>query len=147
MQTSHPFVAHMFGYFQDEKSVNLILEFCSGGELYNRMKRRVKFSNDEAKFYFTEIVLALKFLHSKPLSLVYRDLKPENCMIDSMGHIRLVDFGFSAPIAAHENLTGGCGTAMYIAPEIASGHNDKVSELQSPFVCSSLSLARLFLFL
>ena len=131
----------MFGYFQDEKSVNLILEFCSGGELYNRMKRRVKFSNDEAKFYFTEIVLALKFLHSKPLSLVYRDLKPENCMIDSMGHIRLVDFGFSAPIAAYENLTGGCGTAMYIAPEIASGHNDKVSELQCPFVCSSLSLA------
>ncbi|GMH62770.1 hypothetical protein TL16_g03553 [Triparma laevis f. inornata] len=125
LQTSHPFIAHMFGYFQDEKNVNLILEFCSGGELYNRMKRRVKFTNDEAKFYFTEIILALKYLHSKPLSLVYRDLKPENCMIDSMGHMRLVDFGFSAPIAREENLTGGCGTAMYIAPEIASGHNDK----------------------
>ena len=46
-------------------------------------------------------------------------------MIDSMGHIRLVDFGFSAPLQKSDSLSGGCGTAMYIAPEIASGHNDK----------------------
>ena len=122
LKIRHPFIAHLFGYFQDETSVNLILEFCSGGELYNRMKRSVKFSEDESKFYVAEIALALDYLHAKPLSLVYRDLKPENVMLDWQGHVKLVDFGFAVPLKESESVTGGCGTAMYIAPEIASGH-------------------------
>ncbi|GMH61266.1 hypothetical protein TrRE_jg351, partial [Triparma retinervis] len=122
LRMRHPFIAHLFGYFQDEDTVNLILEYCAGGELYNRMKRAVKFTNDEARFYTAEIALALNYMHSKPLSLVYRDLKPENVMLDWMGHVKLVDFGFAVPIKDSESVTGGCGTAMYIAPEIASGH-------------------------
>ena len=122
LRMRHPFIAHLFGYFQDEDNVNLILEYCAGGELYNRMRRSVKFTNDEARFYTAEIALALSYMHSKPLSIVYRDLKPENVMLDWTGHVKLVDFGFAVPIKDSESVTGGCGTAMYIAPEIASGH-------------------------
>ena len=77
----HPFIAHLFGYFQDDDDVNLILEYCAGGELYNRMRRSLKFSNDEARFYTAEIVIALNYMHSKPLCLVYRDLKVRISMI------------------------------------------------------------------
>jgi serine/threonine protein kinase len=55
LRMRHPFIAHLFGYFQDEDTVNLILEYCAGGELYNRMKRAVKFTNDEARFYTAEV--------------------------------------------------------------------------------------------
>jgi serine/threonine protein kinase len=113
MRIRHPFVAHLFGFFQDDRHVTLVLEYCCGGELFNRLKHRTRFSPDEAKFYITEIALALDFLQSPPLSMVYRDLKPENVMLSSAGHVRLVDFGFAVPLNADgDSITGGCGTAM-----------------------------------
>jgi serine/threonine protein kinase len=85
------------------------------------LKHRTRFSNDEAKFYICEIALALDFLHAPPLSIVYRDLKPENVMLSCSGHVRLVDFGFAVPLTDEsDTILGGCGTAMYVAPEIAA---------------------------
>jgi serine/threonine protein kinase len=89
--------------------------------LYHRLKKIIKLKEEEAKFYFCEIAVTLKYLHVE-LGLVYRDLKPENILIDHTGHIKICDFGFATyPSERDDNLRDGCGTAMYIAPEIASG--------------------------
>jgi len=121
LRIRHPFILHCFGYAQDEKQVSMIIEYCSGGELFNRLRRARKFSNDEGLFYFAEISSALNFLHSN--SILYRDLKPENVMLDYAGHVRLVDFGFAVKLSKSDEEIHGqnCGTAMYVAPEIASG--------------------------
>jgi len=75
MKVRHPFILHIFGYSQNQTHVCLIVEFCLGGELFNRLRRSNKFSENEALFYFSEVAIALNFLHSKPLEIVYRDLK------------------------------------------------------------------------
>mmetsp|Transcript_20612 Transcript_20612/g.29586 ORF Transcript_20612/g.29586 Transcript_20612/m.29586 type:complete len:468 (-) Transcript_20612:128-1531(-) len=116
----HPFLIHFFGGYQAPTAIALVFEYAVGGELYMRMKREVRFKENVARFYFCEIASALGYMHG--LSIVYRDLKPENILIDSEGHIKLCDFGFATLIGSDMTLHDGCGTAMYVAPEIASGH-------------------------
>ena len=118
---SHPFICHCFGAFQDDKNFCLVLEYLFGGELFNRLRRMRKFPETVARFYAAEIALAISYMHETH-QMVYRDLKPENILIDAEGHIRLVDFGFASRLSSSDSLlTSGCGTAMYIAPEIAEG--------------------------
>jgi len=122
----HPFLIHCYGQFSTPACVALVFEYCSGGELYTFMKKQGSgrgsggMNEQHAKFYFAEIACALDYLHNT-VGVVYRDLKPENILIDCDGHIKLCDFGFAAPAADGQNLRDGCGTAMYVAPEIASG--------------------------
>lgn len=113
---------------QTPGSIALVFEYAAGGELYTRMKKQYKFSENVARFYFCEICCALNYLHS--LNIVYRDLKPENILLDNNGHVKLCDFGFASPLSSREAvLHDGCGTAMYVAPEIASGHMKKAHGL------------------
>eukprot|EP01041_Mallomonas_annulata_P008207 gene8207-16879_t len=120
----HPFIVHYFGGFSTTACIGLIFQFAAGGELYTRMKKIHKMTEDEAKFYFCEIVAVLHYLHDEK-DIVYRDLKPENILIDHNGHIKLCDFGFAVK-HTHNTKKGGqlrdtCGTAMYIAPEVING--------------------------
>lgn len=71
----------------------LLLEFVIGGELFSHLRRAGKFHPDVARFYAAEITLALEYMHSK--NVIYRDLKPENLLIDKDGHIKITDFGFA----------------------------------------------------
>ena len=79
-----------------------------------------------AKFYFAEIVIGLEYLHSK--NVVYRDLKPENVLIDIDGHIKLADFGLAKEMKQHERTFSFCGSPEYMCPEILNweGHDFKV---------------------
>mmetsp|Transcript_21705 Transcript_21705/g.15547 ORF Transcript_21705/g.15547 Transcript_21705/m.15547 type:complete len:121 (+) Transcript_21705:369-731(+) len=113
--------------FQDAKHVYLVMEFVNGGELYYHIRKEKRFSEQQAKFYVAEIVLALEYLHNK--GVVYRDLKPENILLDCRGHVRLTDFGLSKTGmdqtpkqgSRHDGLTGTfVGTISYMAPEIIS---------------------------
>ena len=79
--------------FQDEKYLFMIMEYVIGGELFSHLRRAGRFNNEVTRFYAAEIVLALEYLHS--LNIIYRDLKPENLLIDSQGHIKITDFGFA----------------------------------------------------
>ena len=82
------------------------------------MRKDGRFSNDVGLFYASEILLAISHLHSH--SVIYRDLKPENLLIDKEGHIVITDFGFAKKLT-HDRTMTLCGTPEYLAPEIIKG--------------------------
>lgn len=92
----------------------------NGGELFYHLRREQRFSEDRAKFYAAEILLALECLHNN--RVIYRDLKPENVLLDNSGHIKLTDFGLSKIKQTESEVTYTfCGTPEYLAPEIVRG--------------------------
>jgi len=81
------------------------------------LQKKGKFSEDQARFYIIQIILAIEYLHSK--DIIYRDLKPENVLLDQEGYIRITDFGLSKPgISGNKGANSVCGTPEYLAPEI-----------------------------
>jgi serine/threonine protein kinase len=123
-EVEHPFIVNLLAHFQDEKRLFLLLEFINGGELFSHLRMEGRLPDPEAQFYSAEIVLAFAYLHSK--NIIYRDLKPENLLIDSAGHMKVTDFGF-AKIVEDRTWTL-CGTPEYLAPEIiqSKGHGKAV---------------------
>ena len=115
--TESPFIVGLKFSFQTPTDLYLVTDFMSGGELFWHLQKEGRFSEERAKFYIAELVLALEHLHDN--DIVYRDLKPENILLDANGHIALCDFGLSKA-----NLTGNgttntfCGTTEYLAPEV-----------------------------
>ena len=106
----HPFIVNLFTAFQDERYLYMLMEYVIGGELFSQLRKVGRFSNDTARFYAAEIVLALQYLHSK--DIVYRDLKPENLLIDREGHIKITDFGFAKVV--EDRTWTLCGTPEYL---------------------------------
>ncbi|OHT05101.1 Protein kinase 2 [Tritrichomonas foetus] len=122
-QCKHPFVVSLLFAFQSATKFYLGLEYVPGGELYSLMKKRYKFTRPQIKLYIAEISLALDHLHS--IGVVYRDIKPENILIDEEGHLKLTDFGLSKNIKKTKITYSFCGTPDYMAPEVVEkrGHN------------------------
>ena len=127
-----------FCTFQDEQNLYLLLEYVQGGELFSHLRRAGRFSCDVARFYAANLILALEYLHSQ--DIIYRDLKPENLLIDSTvgpcavliwtrkltlssrmfhkGYLKITDFGFAKHVTDRTYTL--CGTPEYLAPEIVS---------------------------
>lgn len=123
----HPFIVELYYAFQTPKKLYFVMEYCPGGELFFHLSRANRFSEGRVRFYAAEIILALEFLHN--LNVVYRDLKPENVLLDSEGHVRLTDFGLSkGGISDNFSTKSLCGTPEYLAPEILNqqGHGKAV---------------------
>uniref|UniRef100_A0A4W5Q274 Ribosomal protein S6 kinase n=1 Tax=Hucho hucho TaxID=62062 RepID=A0A4W5Q274_9TELE len=114
-----PFLVTLHYAFQTDTKLHLILDYVNGGELFTHLVQRVRFKEQEVALYSGEIVLALEHLHQ--LGVVYRDLKLENILMDSSGHIVLTDFGLSKEFDELERAYSVCGTIEYMAPEIAEG--------------------------
>lgn len=117
----HPFVVKLFYAFQDDEKLYLILEYGQGGELFTHLNTEKMFSEDVTSFYMAEMLLAISHLHND-LGVVYRDLKPENCLLDSEGHLLLTDFGLSkVAIDPSDSCNSMLGTVEYMAPEVVLG--------------------------
>uniref|UniRef100_A0AAQ5ZHD6 Ribosomal protein S6 kinase n=1 Tax=Amphiprion ocellaris TaxID=80972 RepID=A0AAQ5ZHD6_AMPOC len=114
-----PFLVTLHYAFQTDTKLHLILDYVNGGELFTHLVQRVRFKEQEVALYSGEIVLALEHLHK--LGIVYRDLKLENILLDSSGHIVLTDFGLSKEFDQVERAFSVCGTIEYMAPEIVEG--------------------------
>ena len=110
----HPGIISILGANQDEKYMYFALEFISGGELFNLLKVENKFSLEKAQFYAGQIVFVLDYLHNK--NIIYRNLKPENILINKNGYIKITDFELVKVI--QDRTYTMCGTPGYLAPEI-----------------------------
>ncbi|GAB6019954.1 cAMP-dependent protein kinase [Chamberlinius hualienensis] len=123
-QIDHPFVIKMYWTHHDRKFLYMLFEYVNGGELFTYLRNAGRFSNSASNFYAAEIVSVLDYLHQR--AIVYRDLKPENLLLDHQGHLKITDFGFAKVL--HDRTWTLCGTPEYLAPEIiqSKGHNKAV---------------------
>ncbi|KAF1968469.1 catalytic subunit of the PKA [Bimuria novae-zelandiae CBS 107.79] len=123
-QVKHPFLITLWGTFQDSKNLYMVMDFVEGGELFSLLRKSQRFPNPVAKFYAAEVTLALDYLHAQ--NIIYRDLKPENLLLDRHGHLKITDFGFAKEVP---DITWTlCGTPDYLAPEVVAskGYNKSV---------------------
>ncbi|KAI9193444.1 camp-dependent protein kinase [Polychytrium aggregatum] len=123
-EINFPFIVNLLCTFQDETNLYMLLEYVVGGELFSHLRKAGRFSNDMTRFYTAEIILAIEYMHS--LDIIYRDLKPENLLLDDKGHIKITDFGFAKKV--EDRTWTLCGTPEYLAPEIiqSKGHGKAV---------------------
>jgi len=125
---NHPFIVGLRMAFQSKDKLYFVLDYCAGGELFFHLSKVGKFPEQRAAFYAAEIVLALSYIHA--MDIIYRDLKPENVLLDAKGHVRLTDFGLSKEgiSSSSSGATSFCGTPEYLAPEILNreGHGRAV---------------------
>ena len=132
---SHPFISKLSFAFQDYEKLYLITDFMPGGDLMHKLISYGKLSERISKLYASELFLAIDFLHKN--DIIFRDLKPDNILLDEFGHIKLTDFGLSKKLNCDDNINdliknkknikrhkitySICGTPNYIAPEVYEG--------------------------
>ena len=122
-QLHHPGIVHLVAAHQDTSFLYLLLDYHPGGELFNLIHNNIpnfQLTELHAQFYTACLADALWYMHCR-CSVVYRDLKPENVVIDRLGYPVLVDFGYAKPLSANEFSYTMCGTPKYLAPEIIAG--------------------------
>jgi len=122
----HPFVVKLDSAFQTDTKLYLVLQYCPGGDLGNLLAKKKRLSEKDTRIYLAEIVLALEVLHQH--NILYRDLKPDNVLLDEEGHVLLTDFGLSKEAAGNGLSQSFCGSIAYLPPEMLSrsGHNKTV---------------------
>jgi len=123
-QLNHPYIVTLKEVVTTSADTYIVMELLSGGELFNRIVDKGCFPEAEAAALFAQILLSMEYLHS--LSIVHRDVKPENILYvkDGSNDIKLIDFGYAGMWAADKPLTGLCGTPDYVAPEVLTWYDD-----------------------
>ena len=129
-----PWIVDLKASFQEDDFLYLVMEFLPGGDFMNLLIEKDKLTEEEAKFYIAELIMAVESIHK--LDCIHRDIKPDNILIDKNGHIKLSDFGlakvsdklyeqnavkdenFNPKKMTHKKLYSCVGTAYYVAPEV-----------------------------
>lgn len=120
------FSSRLYKTFRDDRYIYMLLEACLGGEVWSILRDYKCFDEYTTKFIVACVVEAFQYLHSK--GIVYRDLKPENLLLDARGYVKLVDFGFAKEVGVDNKTWSFCGTPAYLAPEMITkdGHSKAV---------------------
>ncbi|XP_065161153.1 cGMP-dependent protein kinase, isozyme 1-like [Atheta coriaria] len=120
------FICRMYKTFKDAKYVYMLLEACLGGEVWTILRDRSCFDEYTTRFITACVVEAFDYLHAR--GIIYRDLKPENLLLDGKGYVKLVDFGFSKRLGYSSKTWTFCGTPEYVSPEtiLNKGHDRAV---------------------
>jgi len=118
---SHPHIVGFHEWFATDRHVYIVLEFVSGGSLQALLRRQPgqRFDEPQGKRLHFQVLCALQYLHAR--SIMHRDLKLENLLLDASGVVKVIDFGFAVVLPPAQKLKIFCGTPSYIAPEIISG--------------------------
>ena len=125
--SNHPFIVKLNFAFQTSSKLFLILEYCPNGDLAKHLLFEKRFPEERAKFYICEVLLALENLHKR--DIIFRDLKPDNVVLDEEGHCKLTDFGLSKEgVNENQYAQSFCGSIAYLAPEMLKkqGHGKAV---------------------
>ncbi|XP_031619274.1 cGMP-dependent protein kinase, isozyme 2 forms cD4/T1/T3A/T3B isoform X3 [Contarinia nasturtii] len=119
------FIVKLFKTFKDRKYLYMLMESCLGGELWTILRDKGHFDDSTTRFYTACVVEAFDYLHSR--NIIYRDLKPENLLLDINGYVKLVDFGFAKKLQTSRKTWTFCGTPEYVAPEIILNRGHDIS--------------------
>ncbi|ESW13296.1 hypothetical protein PHAVU_008G184400 [Phaseolus vulgaris] len=128
----HPYVVRLYEVLASRTKIYIILEFITGGELFDKIVSHGRLSEADSRRYFQQLIDGVDYCHSK--GVYHRDLKPENLLLDSQGNIKISDFGLSAfPEQGVSMLRTTCGTPNYVAPEVLShkGYNGAPADVWS----------------
>ena len=117
-----PFLVRLYRAFHDYENLFMVLELVPGGELFHLLDLEGRFTEQAVKFFAASVILGFRAMHSQ--GIVYRDLKPENLLLDAEGYLKMCDFGFAKHVGSGKTFTF-CGTPDYQAPEIIKrvGHS------------------------
>lgn len=113
----HPNVVQIYEIIETEKDLYLVMEFASGGELFELIVQNQRLKERQASRYFQELVAGVHYIHK--LGICHRDLKPENLLLDFDGSLKVVDFGLSNMYEMGQTLKTACGSPCYAAPEVS----------------------------
>ncbi|XP_069699973.1 cGMP-dependent protein kinase, isozyme 2 forms cD4/T1/T3A/T3B isoform X2 [Periplaneta americana] len=119
------FIVKLFKTFKDRKYLYMLMESCLGGELWTILRDKGHFDDSTTRFYTACVVEAFDYLHSR--NIIYRDLKPENLLLDVNGYVKLVDFGFAKKLQHGRKTWTFCGTPEYVAPEVILNRGHDIS--------------------
>lgn len=115
----HPNIVKLFQVIETEKTLYLVMEYASGGEVFDYLVLHGRMKEKEARAKFRQIVSAVQYCHQK--KIIHRDLKAENLLLDSEMNIKIADFGFSNEFVPGNKLDTFCGSPPYAAPELFQG--------------------------
>jgi len=125
-------IIRFFEYFEDEQNMYLVMELCSGGELFDMIQERGTYSEKDAQEVLVQMVRAVSCLHS--LEIAHCDIKPDNFLFSSKGagcQLKMIDFGHSHKVGNREYLRMLVGTPYYVAPEVLKGKYNKACDMWS----------------
>jgi len=116
-QLRHPRLVNLHNTYKDKYRLYLLLDACLGGELFTILRKKRYFTEKTSRFYAAAVILGFEYMHNR--SIIYRDLKPENLVLEINGYLKITDFGFAKFIV--DKTYTLCGTPDYLAPEIVTG--------------------------
>jgi len=130
----HPNIIKLYESFEDHRNIYLVMELCSGGELFDKIIESGHFTEVQAAIIMQQIIKAIYYMHEN--HVCHRDLKPENFLFVSKDKIennslKIIDFGLSCKFEAGQVLSTKAGTPYYVAPQVLSGKYDQLSDLWS----------------
>ncbi|KAF7633881.1 hypothetical protein Mgra_00006743 [Meloidogyne graminicola] len=126
MNCSCDFIIKLYKTFKDSKKVYMLMEYCPGGDLWTVLRSFLRLDEKKAKYYCCAAIEAFEYLHNN--LIIYRDLKPENMLLDINGIPKLIDFGFAKQLNSEmDKAWTFCGTTEYVAPEVILGEGQDLA--------------------